>query len=193
MEISPEEYDRLRQAGTERQRGSNAPAVAMAIVVALVGAALVIPYLWDKYGGKALGDIKIIATNTATTRTFPTMDTAARDLAAQRAAQTAAEEQALKNALPTEDASKPPALPEAATAAAGTQGGLATAVPATSFSPIDTGYRPVPTPTTMLPQEQFDASMASEEQNQLNTQLSGLTPAQQMVRVHDAEYAASSP
>jgi hypothetical protein len=60
-------------------------------------------------------------------------------------------------------------------------------VPARSFSPADTGYRPVPTPTTMLTQEQFDASQASEEQNFINGQLQGLTPAQQMVQVHEAE------
>jgi hypothetical protein len=119
-------------------------------------------------------------------RVYPTMDAAALEIARMNAL-AAAEQAALNNAIPTEDTSKPPLEPTAATARQIQQGGLATTVPARSFSPADTGYRPVPTPTTMLTQEQFDASQASEEQNFINGQLQGLTPAQQMVQVHEAE------
>lgn len=123
----------------------------------------------------------------------PTLTAAQLAAAQQRADATAAEQQAIQQAQPVEDASKPPMLPVEATAAAIAQPSALDAVPAQSLSPADLGYRPAPTPTTMLTQEQFDASQASEEQNQLNTAASGLTPAQQMVQVHDAEYNASNP
>lgn len=65
-----------------------------------------------------------------------------------------------------------------------------TAPPRQSYSPIDLGSAPVPTAQTILSQEQYDASQASEEQNQLNTAQSGLTEAQRLVEQHDAEWAA---
>lgn len=69
----------------------------------------------------------------------------------------------------------------------------APAQPGTSFSPIDLGNAPLPTPTSGLSQEQLDASQASEEVNQLNTMQSGLTEAQKLVQQHDAEWSAAHP
>jgi hypothetical protein len=126
----------------------------------------------------------------ATTLPRPTLDTAQRSTSQQRAPSTAAEQQAIQQAQPAPDLSKPPALPVEATAAAVSQPSALDDVPARSLSPVDLTYRPVPTPTTMLSQEQFDASQASEEQQFIDNQLQGLTPAQQMVRVHAAEQAA---
>ena len=61
------------------------------------------------------------------------------------------------------------------------------------FSPIDLGSAPVPTAQSILTQEQLEASAASEEVNQLNTQQQGLTEAQRMVQTHDAEWTARQP
>jgi len=123
-------------------------------------------------------------------QTFATADTAALDRLRRDAEKTAAELLALKNAATAPDLSKPPALPVEATAEAVQQPSALDDVPAQSLSPVDLTYRPVPTPTTMLTDEQFQASQASEEQNFIDGQLQNLTPAQQMVRVHDAEQAA---
>jgi hypothetical protein len=44
----------------------------------------------------------------------------------------------------------------------------------------------------MLSQEQYDDSQASEEQNFLNNAEQGLTEAQKLVRIHEAERQAQS-
>jgi hypothetical protein len=107
----------------------------------------------------------------------------------QAAPQTAAEQQAVQRAIPTPNAALPPPLPAQATAQAIVQP-VVGADQAQQYSPVDLGWAPVATPTTMLSQEQYDASQASEEQNQLNTAASGLTEAQKLVKVHEAEQAA---
>jgi hypothetical protein len=162
-----------------RERNSNAPyfMVGLLCMIVLLGVALL------HYRPDLLGATAPVA-QPSTPRTYPTLDAAALDRYRQDAAATDAEQQALRKARPTDDTSKPPLSPAEAAAQ---PGGLATTVPAGSFSPSDLGNRPVPTPTTMLTREQFDAAQASEEQNQLNTAASGLTPAQQMVQVHEAE------
>jgi hypothetical protein len=179
-------YDE-RPRRTAPRQPSNAPAwigLALTLCVALlIGAAVLVDH-FPKTNGAA---------DTAPPAAQPTLTAAQLAAIAAAANQTAAEQQTLKQAIPTEDTSKPPALPVQATAAAITQPSSLDHVPAGSLSPVDTTWRPVPTPTTMLPQAQFDASQASEEQNFLNTSASGLTPAQQMVQQHDAEWNASHP
>jgi hypothetical protein len=182
--------ERLLAARRRTPRGTHAPwfVIGLLCVIVLLGIGL-IHYRPDLILGTLAHDGAKGGT-TATNPPRPTLDPAALEAARQNADASAAEQQALKNAIPTEDTSQPPRLPVQATAAAITGGGIATTVPAGSFSPSDLGNRPVPTPTTMLTDEQFAASQASEEQNQLNTAASGLTPAQQMVQVHNAEQAA---
>jgi hypothetical protein len=186
-DMTPKEYERWYKA---QHKQSNAPAwIGLAVVVCvglLIGAAVLV----DKFP-RMDSSSKIDATQPA--RTLPTLT--ADQLAALAAAanKTAAEDQALNQAIPTEDTSKPPLEPTELAARQAQQGGLATTVPATSFSPSDTGYRPVATPTTMLTDEQFQASQASEEQNFLNTSASGQTPAQQMVQTGNAEHNAQTP
>jgi hypothetical protein len=173
-------YSNTRQA-------SNAPAwisLALAFCVALIIGAVVLTDHFPKAGA---------ADTQPTVAAPPTLTAAQLAAIAAAANRTAAEQQTLSQAIPTEDTSKPPALPAQATAAALTQPSALDSVPAGALSTTDLTYRPIPTPTTMLTQEQFDASQASEEQNFLNTNASGLTPAQQMVQQHDAEWRAKNP
>lgn len=183
-----DDYEALYARARKARRPSNTPwfAVGLLCTIILLGLAL-LHYRPDLLAGLPSATGK--AEPTKVPRVFPTMDAAALELARLNAL-AAAEQAALNNAIPTEDTSQPPLEPTLAAARQIQQGGIATTVPAGSFSPSDLGNRPVPTPTTMLSQEQFDASQASEEQNFLNTNASGLTPAQQMVQVHDAEQAA---
>lgn len=111
----------------------------------------------------------------------PTMSNVERFYASQEAPRTAQEQQAIVQPTPIVVPTQPPAQPSALNA------------PGTALSPVDLVYAPVATPVSILSQEQLDASAASEEQNQLNTQLSGLTPAQQVVAEHDAAWKAKHP
>lgn len=107
----------------------------------------------------------------------------------QAAPQTSAEQQVIKQAIPTPNAALPPPLPAQATAQA-VQQPVVTSNETQQYSPVDLGWAPIPTPTTMLSQEQYDASQASEEQNFLNNAEQGLTEAQKLVRIHEAEQRA---
>jgi hypothetical protein len=109
----------------------------------------------------------------------------------QAAPQTAAEQQAVQQAVPTADVRTPPPLPAQATAASVVQP-IVNRDEAQQYSPVDLGWAPLPTPTTMLSQEQYDDSQASEEQNFLNNAEQGLTEAQKLVRIHEAERQAQS-
>jgi hypothetical protein len=109
--------------------------------------------------------------------------------ASAAAPQTAIEQQAIQQAIPTADTRQPPPLPVEATAAS-VQQPIVTDEDARQYSPVDLGWVPLPTPTTMLSPEQYDASQASEEQNFLNNAEQGLTEAQKLVKIHDAEQQA---
>jgi hypothetical protein len=119
----------------------------------------------------------------------PTLAPVQRQQLQQAAPQTAAEQQAVQQAVPTADTRQPPPLPAQATAASVVQP-LVTSDEARQYSPVDLGWAPLPTPTTMLSQEQYDASQASEEQNFLNNAEQGLTEAQKLVKIHEAEQNA---
>jgi hypothetical protein len=121
----------------------------------------------------------------------PTLAPIQRQQLQQAAPQTAAEQQAIQQAVPTADTRQPPPLPVQATAAA-VQQPIVNADEARQYSPVDLGWAPLPTPTTMLSPEQFDASQASEEQNFLNNAEQGLTEAQKLVKIHDAEQQAKA-
>jgi hypothetical protein len=119
----------------------------------------------------------------------PTLAPEQRQQLQQAAPQTAAEQQVLKQAIPTADTRQPPLLPAQATVAAAQQP-IVSADEAQRYSPVDLGWAPLPTPTTMLSQAEYDASQASEEQNFLNNAEQGLTEAQKLVRIHEAEQNA---
>jgi hypothetical protein len=119
----------------------------------------------------------------------PTLAPVQRQQLQQAAPQTAIEQQAIQQAIPTADTRQPPPLPVEATAASIAQP-IVTGEEAQQYSPVDLGWAPLPTPTTMLSPEQYDASQASEEQNFLNNAEQGLTEAQKLVKIHDAEQQA---
>jgi hypothetical protein len=121
----------------------------------------------------------------------PTLAPMQRQQLQQAAPQTAVEQQAVQQAVPTADTRQPPLLPAQATAAA-VQQPIVNADEARQYSPVDLGWAPLPTPTTMLSQEQYDASQASEEQNFLNNAEQGLTEAQKLVKIHEAEQNAKA-
>lgn len=195
MERYRDDYDHYEYEDDYRPRRRQQPSNAPWLFVGLLSMIIILGALLLHFRPDLLPGLPPIASDARgkpvpTTRTFPTLDAAALDRARQLAAQTSSEQQSLDNARPTDNASAPPLDPTAAADVAARQGGVATTVPATSFSPTDLGYRPAPTPTTMLSPEQFEASQASEEQNFLNTSASGLTPAQQLVQTHNAEQNA---
>lgn len=120
----------------------------------------------------------------------PTLDPAARQQLQHAAPATSSEAQAVNQAIPTENVATPPLLPAQATAATIHQASTLDDVAPASLSPVDLVWVPIPTPTTMLSQEQYDASQASEEQQFLDNAEQGLTEAQKLVRIHEAEQAA---
>lgn len=129
-------------------------------------------------------------TPSAQTELAPTLAPAARVQLQQAAPSTSQEGQALRQAVPTVNLATPPPLPLQATAQAVSPPSVLEDAPAQSLSPVDLVWVPVPTPTTMLSQEQYDASQASEEVNFINNAEAGLTEAQKLVTVHAAEQAA---
>jgi hypothetical protein len=191
-DVSGEEYERIvSQMATRRnyrdERASFAPWFMVGMLLAIIALGIgLVRFRPDLILGTAANNAANDAAKAQPTlRPTSTGDQIKDDQ--KDVGQTDADRQALDQSLPKDDLSKPPMLPVEATAAAVTQPAALDAVPAQSLSPVDLTYRPVPTPTTMLTQEQFDASQASEEQNFINGQLQGLTPAQQMVQVHEAE------
>jgi hypothetical protein len=159
----------------------------IAIALVLIVGWLAWPMLVKEFSARTAGAPGMHATAPALAPTL----TAAQLAAAAAAAQSAAEQQAVQQAIPTADTTVPPPLPAEATAAAITQPKIS-ADEAKQYSPVDLGWAPLPTPTTMLSPEQYDASQASEEVNFLNNAEANLTEAQKLVKVHEAEQNAQA-
>jgi hypothetical protein len=175
-------FARQRAAQAHTPRRNFAPYFMIGALIAIIGLGV---GLVRTRPDLVLGTLAVDAPAQATPR--PTSTGAQRMIDAVNQQSTAAEQQTLQQAVPTADTSVPPPLPVEATATAVTQPSSLDSAPAGSLSTTDLTWRPVATPTTMLSPEQYAASQASEEQNQLNTMLQGQTNAQQLVTVHEAE------